>query len=154
MRKALSILVFSLVSIFGFASCDSLSASSSGGWKPMASAPRDGTVVEMLETYGVAPWYGRYKWIKKGTVIHATSQVVNGDNKTVTEVPITYTESVGRWANTSDSRRGITEDECGFWRPTAQTGEYTDPTGGAQKTTAYWCVAMHRQYDKKTDSCK
>lgn len=48
--------------------CDSSNAASNGGWKRMASAPRDGTTVEMLETYGVAPWYGIFRWTKDGQV--------------------------------------------------------------------------------------
>ena len=26
-------------------------------WQPMDTAPRDGTVVEIRQSYGVAPWY-------------------------------------------------------------------------------------------------
>jgi hypothetical protein len=49
------------------AECISIAAASNGGWQPVSTAPRDGTVVEMLETYGVAPWYGIFKWTKTQT---------------------------------------------------------------------------------------
>lgn len=45
--------------------CESISASFNGDWRPVATAPRDGTIVEMLETYGIAPWYGIFRWTRE-----------------------------------------------------------------------------------------
>jgi hypothetical protein len=134
-------------------SCDSISASYGGGWQPIASAPRDGTAIEVLETYGVAPWYARYKWMKKGTKYMETVMFSDGNGKQTDET-MEMTEPVGRWVDTSDQHKGLSEDNCAFWRPVAQTGEYVDPTGGAQNSVKYWCDSMHIAYDKKTDSCR
>lgn len=107
--------------------CDSINASYSGGWKPVATAPRDGTVVEMLETYGIAPWYGRFKWVK------------------------------GDWISADDPNRGVHEDSCLFWRPLPKIAKgkpYVDPTNGQQNSTEYWCRAARKPYNKKKDACE
>lgn len=142
--KAVLLVVFSLVSVTGCFGqmvsgmsgtvttsttlnsskrCDS-HISMSDGWKTMASAPRDGTVVELAETYGVAPWYGIYKFKDKG------------------------------WQKTSDPNSGVSEDNCLFWRPyKGDASKYKDPTGGKQQSVKYWCDAMHIKYDPKKDVC-
>ncbi len=150
----LAAIVMSL-SAFGLAQrCDSINATFSGGWKPGATAPRDGTIVETMETYGVAPWYARVKWLKKGQTYPSTITTVSPDGKRKTE-PYIATESAGRWMNVDNPQQGPSDDECLFWRATKQTGKtYIDPTRGAQNTTAYWCASMHRPYDAKTESCK
>ncbi len=105
--------------------CSSLNASHQGGWKPEKTAPHDGTVVEMLETFGIAPWYDIFKW------------------------------KSGRWQSVSRPDHGVGVDECLFWRPYKPTGNpYTDPTGGAQNSVEYWCRAAGVPYDKKTGYCK
>jgi hypothetical protein len=133
--------------------CGSVNATFSGNWKPASTAPRDGTIIEVMETYGGAPTYARQKWIKKGTKITTTVRTWSDDGKTE---PITYTESQGRWQDVDEpNNSGYADDECLFWRPIKQTGKtYVDPTGGAQKSVAYWCSSMHRPYDAKTDTCK
>jgi hypothetical protein len=110
--------------------CDSISASFSGGWRPASSAPRDGTIVEMMQTFGTAPWYGRFRWTKNTR------------------------DAQPSWRNVDDLNGGVTENACLFWRPYKGKGKYVDPTGGVQKTVAYWCAWMHRPYDPKTDACK
>jgi hypothetical protein len=96
----------------------------SDGWKSMDSAPRDGTVVELAETYGIAPWFGLHKFVD------------------------------GRWQSTSDSRMGVYEDNCLYWRPHEGAAKsYVDPTGGKQNSIKYWCDAMHIGYDPKKDVC-
>ena len=107
--------------------CISIAASGYGGWQSIKSAPRDGTTIEMLETYGVAPWYGLFRW---GTQ---------------------YGQS-GWW---QINRRGfsVMENECLFWRPYKSGKAYVDPTGGAQESMAYWCAYIHRPYDAKRDRC-
>ena len=106
----------------------------------MASAPRDGTVVEMMETYGTAPWYGRFRWTKDHTVTDAGGKMMH----------FQATES---WVNV-DEPGYVVGEEYLLWRPYTGTGKYIDPTNGAQKSVAYWCASMHRPYDKKTKSCK
>lgn len=106
--------------------CDSIAASYGGNWQPVSTAPRDGTTVEMLETFGVAPWYGLFKWTKDDG-----------------------------WMRADGSSQGVMENYCLFWRPykPAPTTPYVDPTGGAQDKVAYWCAYMHIAYDPKTDAC-
>lgn len=107
-----------------YSNCSSISASQNGGWKQASSAPRDGTIVEMLQTYGVASWYGLFK----------------------------YEPRMG-WVSITQPHMGVSED-CLFWRPYKASGKYVDPTNGAQDTPEYWCNAMHRPFDKKTGYCK
>lgn len=123
--------------------CDSISASYYDGWKPVASAPRDGTVVEMLETYGIAPWFGLFRW---------TTDFVSTDGKT--GELIHFKSSTPNWVGVDRPGQNVSEDECLFWRPYKPQPRYVDPTGGAQWSNAYWCAAAHRRYDKKTDRCE
>lgn len=118
--------VFCCVSHASFGKdCSSIAASYTGGWKPISTTPRDGSPVELLETYGVAPWYGLFRWNGRG------------------------------WEKVGDPHMGVSEDECLFWRPfEGEKEKYVDPTGGAQDTVDYWCRQMKMRYDKKTDSCK
>jgi hypothetical protein len=80
----------------------------------------------MMQTYGVAPWYGLFKW--------------SPEDK--------------HWVRVDRTKEFVSEDACLFWRPYKGTGKYVDPTGGAQNKIAYWCAAVHRPYDPKTDRCK
>jgi hypothetical protein len=82
-------------------------------WAPMATAPRDGTVIELRCTYGVAPSYGLYAWDA--------------------EWPW--------WKSVKDPRTGFMVDaETSLkWRPcVGDPAGYVDPTGGAQNDMAYW----------------
>jgi hypothetical protein len=108
-----------------YSNCDSITASYTGGWKPIATAPKTGVTVEVLQTYGIAPWYGLFKWNK----------------------------DTNMWQDAIDPRKGVGE-ECAFWRPTQSTPTtYREPTGGAQNSVEYWCRAAHRPYNKKKDAC-
>lgn len=89
-----------------------------GDWRDMASAPRDGTTIEVRCTYGIAPWYGLYKWAA---------------------APYGGTEG---WRKVSDENSSFTEDPSFSWRPyDGDPGSYVDPTGGAQNTRNYWLRA-------------
>ncbi len=136
-----TVVLLILISASAFARCDSIAAASHGGWKPMSSAPRDGTVVEMIETYGVAPWYGIFKW---------TDEAISTDQNGNT----VHFKTSKHWQQV-DRNGGLTDgDVCVFWRPYESTGEYVDPTGGAQDSVTYWCAYMHVPYDPKTGYCK
>ena len=104
--------------------CDSIGASFTGGWKTVDSAPRDGTVVEMLQTYGVAPWYDLFGW------------------------------KDGAWISATKPNRGVLETCLFWRPFSGDVSKYVDPTGGAQYTTKYQCDAMRLPYDKKKDVCK
>lgn len=86
------------------------------GWQPMASAPHDGTVVEVRNNYGVAPWYGLYRW--------AVSEFDN----------------TGHWFNAKQASHFFDhESDTLMWRPyKGDVTAYVDPTGGAQESMAYW----------------
>ena len=91
------------------------------GWTPISTAPKDGTVIEVRCTFGVAPWYGLYFWKKEIFFNNA------GRHE-------------GRWCKSGDENRGFDPDDRFFsWRNTNQTStQYVDPTGGAQNTEEYW----------------
>ncbi len=127
--------------------CMSVAAASYGNWKPAKSAPHDGTVVEMMETYGVAPWYGLFKWTTERWIKwHTTSNPEGSFRHFVSPKP--------SWVNVDRTDQGVSEDACLFWRPYSGTDKYIDPTGGLQNSVAYWCVAMHRPYNAKKDRCE
>lgn len=133
--------------------CSSLNASFNGGWKPVSTAPRDGTVVEMLETYGIAPWYDIFKWTKEITV--PESFYVDGKGHQVRIPPHKITLINGGWVSQTKQGSSVTEDECLFWRPYSKpTASYIDPTAGAQNSVSYWCAALHRKYNKAKDACE
>ena len=96
--------------------CGAREASSmyvSHDWMQIATAPQDGTVVEIRCTYGVAPWYGAYRFVD------------------------------GRWINFNDPSRIFHPDTSFTWRPLlVSPNEYKDPTGGLQYEMAYWRGAM------------
>lgn len=140
-RFTVVILFIALSCVASAKTCDSVRFSNSGGWKPVASAPHDGTVVEMMETFGIAPWYGIYKWTKEAT---------STDEKGA-RIPIKLNSPT--WISIDRPGTSVDEDECLFWRPYTNAGKYVDPTGGAQDTVEYWCRYLHLPYDKKKDVC-
>lgn len=87
-------------------------------WQLIVSAPRDGTVIEIQNNWGVAPHYCLCKWIH------------------------------GRgWVYASDDNRGLIDGEHLTWRPYEgeDASKYVDPTNGAQDTKAYWLNALGRR---------
>jgi hypothetical protein len=131
--------------------CDSISASTVGGWKSAKSAPHDGTIVEMVQTYGIAPWYGIFKWTREAMV---ESVACDGKNPCRSEGMRPYLKDQPTWMQLDNPGHSVDEDACLFWRPYKGSGKYVDPTGGAQNSVAYWCAAAHRPYDSKTGYCK
>lgn len=97
-------------------------SSPSSDWRSMDSAPRDGTVVEVMCTYGVAPWYGLYKW--------------NGTG----------------WYKAGDDRIGVGSESSLKWRPYhGDVTAYRDPTGGMQNDMAYWRGAVAAKHGLPLD---
>lgn len=108
------------------------------GWRDMDTAPRDGTVVELVCLYGVAPWYRLHQWTRKYSV-RSIRCLSDG-----TQVDEGMHEGEGEpaWRGVPDSSRSVDNERYLLWRPTAQTGEtYRDPTGGAQDSSDYWIRA-------------
>ena len=92
------------------------------GWRSMDTAPRDGTIVELKCTYGVAPWYNLFRW------------------------------SDGRWEQHDDPSMGVSSEDSLHWRPySGEPSAYADPTGGAQNDAAYWRSAAARAHGLPPD---
>lgn len=86
------------------------------GWDPINTAPRDGTIIEVQCNYGVAPWFGLYRWEDGG--------------------------SGARWWEVGGFDSSFTEGGSFSWRPyTGDPERYIDPTGGEQDTRNYWLAA-------------
>lgn len=111
--------------------CPAVRYALGGDWKPVATAPRNGTVIEMMQAFGAAPWYGIYKWSPMGDGL----------------------ESPMKWMKADEPNMAVTETPCLFWRQYSKTGKYVDPTNGAQSTKAYWCEPVGARYDAKNDRC-
>ena len=89
------------------------------GWMAIGGAPRDGTVVELCNCYGIKPWYGLYRW-KRNEIYpgHFTSP---------------------QWRMVGEEQRMVEDAPWLYWRPYDGTIEgYVDPTRGKQGTDEYW----------------
>jgi hypothetical protein len=86
------------------------------GWNNINAAPRDGTVIEIQNNWGVAPWFGLYKWVG------------------------------GRgWQDAADERSSVSDGEHLSWRSySGDLVAYVDPLNGAQDTMEYWDDAVVR----------
>lgn len=84
------------------------------GWNNIVDAPRDGTVIEIQNNWGVAPTFSICKWVK------------------------------GRgWQDAADESSGVGDGAHLSWRPySGSVQHYVDPTGGAQDTAEYWDRAV------------
>ena len=101
-----------------------------GGWLHMQTAPRDGTPVELKCVYGVAPWYGLYRWTNKNVSVDGVEFI-----------------SDFIWRNCNGDPTFPSSEAELMWRPYGGAPEaYVDPTGGAYKTAEYWRVAVARQH--------
>lgn len=107
-------------------------------WRSMESAPRDGTWVELKNTYGVAPWYRLGRWTRERTSQDQTGEIVS------------YAAETPSW-DFGDAT-GISDEEHLQWRPySGDIKAYTDPTGGAQNSAAYWRGAVTKKYGLPLD---
>jgi hypothetical protein len=90
-----------------------------GGWRAMSSAPRDGRIIELRNTYGAAPWYGLHRWM-----------------------PI-YEGGECAWVSVNDPQLSACEKESLSWRHfPGDSSRYVDPTRGAQDSSEYWRGAV------------
>lgn len=156
MKIVTSIMAFALIANASAQTCSSIrSMDPSDRWKPISTAPRDGTFIEVMETYGIAPWYGLFRWTRE----NPSSEIIVCDPKDGHCSPSpkkteTWLSEKPKWIS-GDGHSVSDDDKCLFWRPySGSSDKYKDPTGGAQNGTAYWCAAMHIPYDPKTGYCK
>lgn len=95
------------------------------GWLSMNSAPRDGTVVELMCTYGVAPWYSLCRWTRED-MAHGRDGLMP------------FTKDEPSWVKVEGGGGPFSEGHL-KWRPyDGDAAAYVDPTGGAQNDMAYW----------------
>lgn len=93
-------------------------------WSEMASAPHDGTVIEVRCACGVAPWFELFRWDVERQ----------------------------RWADAKNPALSFTESRDFMWRPYTDSVEnYVDPTGGRQYDPCYWREAAARSLGKPWD---
>jgi hypothetical protein len=98
-------------------------------WQPITTAPKDGTIIEVRCTYGVAPWYGLFHWTKQITLLTQTGKLVTSDSP--------------GWHKVGEEASGFSEGPSFSWRPYKGTATaYVDPTGGMQNSAAYWRGAV------------
>lgn len=90
-------------------------ADDGGGWRPMSEAPRDGTVIEVRNSAGVAPHYALHSWRDWNNFGH-------------------------EWYDFQSHPTFFDADNSRFqWRPySGDITAYVDPTNGAQDKMAYW----------------
>jgi len=60
------------------------------GWQPIASAPRDGSIIELGQIYGIQAWEGLFYYKN------------------------------GNWIDATDENMMAMEDDCLYWRPAPQ----------------------------------
>lgn len=121
------------------------------GWREMDTAPRDGTIVELCCTYGVAPWYGLFRWDGLPLSLLPKSggyaYMLAGRNG---EPGSNYGSGGGgsgssseqRWRSPDGNSGVCADDEYLRWRPyTGSISGYVDPTRGEQDTREYWLRA-------------
>lgn len=112
-------------------------------WRPINSAPRDGTVIEVRNTWGVAPTYQLVRWTDEMTAINFNSGV---------RVP--FKAQTPSWVAVDPNAGGSPAGEGSWlmWRPySGDISKYVDPTGGAQMSPAYWRGAVAAKYGLPLD---
>lgn len=111
------------------------------GWQPICLAPRNGTVIEIRNSYGVAPWYGLFRWTTDGF-----SSSPGG--------LVRATLARAEWVRVDGEHPGsmVTDGPHLTWRPyTGDISGYADPTGGLQDDMAYWRGAVAAKHGLPLD---
>lgn len=113
----------------------------------MSTAPRDGTIIELRCSYGVAPWYDLYRWTDEIQV-----EVIGYDTDAEgkwRQRDLGFETSKGtrkKWVSATRPGHSMASEESLHWRPApaGSPANYVDPTNGAQKTNEYWRNACAR----------
>lgn len=109
-----------------------------GGWRPISTAPRDGTIIETRDDYGVMPSYALDRW---QTTMSMQMCTMNGSNlscRTV-EMPVWKGGAFINIAPKEAQGSYITPQLKHFvWRPFhGDPKHYVDPTNGADWKSGY-----------------
>lgn len=108
-------------------------------WRPMSTAPRDGTWVELKNTYGVAPWYCIARWTDENISHGSDGRLYPFKSKDKS------------WVKREGG--GPFSESHLQWRPySGKVEAYVDPTGGAQDSPAYWRGAVAAKYGLPLDT--
>lgn len=94
------------------ADCPSISAAQSGHWKPIASAPHNGRVIELLQTLGQEPWTGKFHWSRHMKKVRY--EVENGRAVPAGVEDVTLPKPT--WVDLEHLGGSVIESECVYWR--------------------------------------
>ena len=77
-------------------------------WRSMATAPKDGTIIEIQCAYGIVPYSDLYRWVYDDPEVARISseELVPGE-----------TYSGGKWKKVSDPTRSLMEGPWLTWKP-------------------------------------
>lgn len=119
------------------------------GWQPISSAPREGTIIETKNSYGVAPTYCLARWTAEVSCL-AFVQQEDGSTK---QERTTYIGNSPSWQRADSQDGGNPMDGPHLtWRPyKGDPAAYVDPTGGLQNSMAYWRGAVAAKYGLPLD---
>lgn len=127
--------------------CWSVSESRTGGWRPISTAPRDGTAIEILGTKDSHPWFDVFKWTSQvpDKIVHTAflpdfKGTVNIQARIVLDKPMW----VSIYYTTMQPSTVIKDSKCLFWRP------YKIPP---KTDMAKYCASYNVPYDKEEDRC-
>lgn len=112
-------------------------------WLGMSSAPRDGTVIEIRNSYGVVPWYSIFRWSDEMMVQCYRSETMPDGTLRKIDLGFQLTKlGAPRWVDVDRPGHSVDANDERYlhWRP-ASDGAYVDPTNGAQNTAGYWLKA-------------
>jgi hypothetical protein len=108
-------------------------------WQAMFSAPRDGTVIELRNDYGVASSFGLAKWTDQLKSMDGSSQITNS-------------HPVWEFVDKLQANNFMDGDNSLSWRPYhGEISAYVDPTCGFQEDPKYWREAVAKKYGLPLD---
>lgn len=105
-------------------------------WRSMSSAPRDGTVIEIRNAYGICPWHGIFKWASSMRMEWYTHDENGRRFLGIEETPCNPC-----WVDVYRVGHRLDADSERYcsWRPyDLDLRVYIDPTHGAQGRPEYW----------------
>lgn len=113
------------------------SAAQADDWRRIESAPKDGTVIEIQNSFGIRPWYGLFKWDNKMPI---TTYACNGEPSTCSVVSVKTQNIPYSWVQVNESGTALDMADIDYlrWRPYHRHGAYVDPIMDLQTIPGYW----------------